>query len=436
MPLNAAIETNGARQPPREVPRLSRAACLAIFVFALVVRLAATAVAGFATVRFADAAAYVAGAGSLAQTGDYPLRTDPFLFRPPGYPAFLAVVTGGHPENAAAAKVANGVLGALAAVVLAGLAARVTRRRDVAIFAGVLAALHPTFVLMAIDVQTEPLFLLLFLCSGYLLLAATDRPSSNLAILSGGFLALAALTRSSALPLAALFLAPLADRRYPRRVGLHLSLSALLGFAVILAPWTARNAVVFRELIFVNDGGGYVFYGGNGDATLRLADARSREELEEAVRSIDRALRDRIGSLPPEIRNSPGRLSRSLTAAAISERRADPQGTLRLLAWKTWDWLRPYPDPRYWPAPAVVLVGAYFCALFVLAGVGIATARRKGLRAFCLVLLVLTMALHVALAVSWRYRTVYWDPVLLLYACSGAATLLEATARRSPQPGG
>ena len=48
-----------------------------------------------------------------------------------------------------------------------------------------------------------------------LLLTAVDRPSSNLALLSGGVLALAALTRPSALALAALLSAPLFDRDYP-----------------------------------------------------------------------------------------------------------------------------------------------------------------------------------------------------------------------------
>jgi hypothetical protein len=130
------------------------------------------------------------------------------------------------------AKIANAVLGALGALLVAALSARIFRRRGLAIAAGVLAALHPTLVLVSSDVQSEPLFVVLLLSAGYLLLAATDRPSSNLAVLAGAFLALAALTRSSALMLAPLLLAPLWDGRYPRRASAHIAFSALLGFGL------------------------------------------------------------------------------------------------------------------------------------------------------------------------------------------------------------
>ncbi len=395
---------------------------------ALAARLAATAAVGFSTVRFADAPAYLFAARALAETGHYPRRTEEFLFRPPGYPAFLVAATLGHPERIAAAKVANAVLGSLAALLVAALAARLFRRRSVAVAAGILAAFHPPFLLASADLQSEPLFLVLLLCAGYLLLASTDRPSSNLALFAGVFLALAALTRSSALVLAPLLLAPLRDRRHPLRAGAHVAFSALLGFGAALAPWTARNLLEFREVILVNDGAGYLFYGRNSEAAIGMAKAKSREDLETASAELERARRERIAALPAEVRSSPGRLSRALFSAALAERRANPRGTLRLLAWKSWDWLRPYPDPRFWPRSAVVILGLYFTALAACAIVGLATAERRGGRAFCLLFLAVTMLLHVVLETSWRYRSVYWDPVLILYASSGAAVLLRRRA--------
>ena len=380
---------------------------------------------GFSTVRFADAPAYLLGARALAETGDYPRRTEEFLFRPPGYPAFLVAATFGRPERIAAAKIANVVLGALAALLIAALAAQLFRRRWVAVAAGILAAFHPPFVLASADLQSEPLFLVLLLCAGYLLLASTDRPSSNLALLAGVFLALAALTRSSGLVLAPMLLAPLWDRRHPLRAGAHVAFSALLGFGAALAPWTARNALEFREVIVVNDGAGYLFYGRNSEAAIGLARAKSRADLEKASDALERARREHIASLPAEVRSSPGLLSRALFSAAVAERRANPRGTLRLLAWKSWDWLRPYPDPRFWPGPAVVMFGLYFTALAACAAVGLAKAERRGARTFCLLFLAVTMLLHVALETNWRYRSVYWDPALVLYASAGAAVLLR-----------
>ncbi len=390
----------------------------------------ATAVAGFSTVQFPDAPAYLLGAHALAETGQYPRSTDPTLhiFRPPGYSAFLAAVTLGHPDRIAAAKLANDALGAFAALLVAALSARIFRRRGLAIATGFLAAVCPTQVLVAVDIQTEPLFIALLLCAGYLLLAAADRPSSNLAIAAGASLAAAALTRSSALALAPLLAAALGDRRYPFRARAHIALSALLGFGAVLLPWTVRNALVFHELILVNDGAGCVFYGRNADVALLAANARDREELDRAALQIQETLRNRIASLSAEVRDSPGKLSRALTRAALDERRANPAGTRRLLAWKATTWLRPYPDPRFWPPWAVAGVGAYFVTLFLLAGIGLARAPRPGVRAFCIALLAISMLVHVALEVNWRYRTTYWDPILLLYGTFAVASLRSRSA--------
>ena len=355
--------------------------------------------------------------------GYYPRRTDSHLFRPPGYAAFLAAATLGRPDRVALAKTANALTGALAAVLLAALSARIFRSRGIAVATGLLAAVHPTFLLAAADLQSEPLFLLLLAASAYLLLAAADRPSSNLALAAGAVLALAALTRSSALVLAPLLLAPLGDRRYPFRARAHVALSALLGFGFALAPWVLRNALVFRELILVNDGAGYVFYGRNSDAAIGLAEARTRAEVEAASAELERTREALIASLPPEVRHSPGRLSRALFSAALRERLADPRPANILLAWKARDWLRPWPDPRFWPRPAVVALGALFAVLYLLAAVGLARAERAGVRAFCLVFLAATFAFHLVFETSWRYRAVYWEPVLLLYAVPGAASL-------------
>jgi len=423
----------GPDAEPGSLPRLGGRACLAIYLAALVVRAAVVFATGSSSTRFADAPAYLLGARALAETGTYPRRTDSWLFRPPGYSFFLAAATLGHPDSIAACRLVTAAAGSLAPVLLAALSARLFRRRGLALGTGVLAAVHPALVLASSEIQSEAVFLPLLLAAAYLLLAASDRPSSNLAVLAGAFLALAALTRSSALAVAPFLLAPLFDPRHPRRANLHIALSALLGFGVALAPWTVRNALVFRELILVNDGAGYVFYGRNAEAALGLIGAHDREALGRAVEALERARLERIAGLPEEVRASPGRLSRALTEAALDERRADPAGTLRLLAWKIGDWLRPWPDPRFWPMPAVIGVGAYAIVLWGLFAVGCARAQRSGARLFCLLFLAATMLLHVVLETNARYRAAYWDPVLVLYAAFGAATLAAGPAPR-PAP--
>jgi 4-amino-4-deoxy-L-arabinose transferase-like glycosyltransferase len=401
-----------ARSP---IPRLGRAG-LAIFALALAARLAAAASSGLSTVGFADAPAYLRAAQSLAQTGRYPLRTDPYYFRPPGYSAFLTVITLGHPERIAVAKVANAALGALAAWLIAVLGARIFRKRGVALAAGFVAAVDPSLIFVSSDVQTEPLFLALLLAAAFLLLVCVDRPSSNFGVLAGLLLGLAILTRPSALALTPLLLAPLADRRYPARARAHLAGSALLGLALGLAPWVIRNAVVYRDFILVSDVGGLNTWIGNGEEMRRFYDLRSRADYERWAAENDRVTRARIGELEASGLATPAAVSRALLRETLADGAARPAWHLELLLRKAWDWLRPFPNPLFWPRAVVVGIGAFYAILYGLATLGLAEAPRRGVSLFALSVLALSMAAHVASVVSWRYRVPYWDPILILYS--------------------
>jgi len=280
-------------------------------------------------------------------------------------------------------------------------------------------------------VQSEPLFLALLLGAGVLLLIATDRPSTTLALGAGGLLALAALTRSSALALAPFLCAPLFDGRYPRRARAHIAGAALVGFLFLLAPWTLRNALVFGEFLPVNDAAGNAFYQGNSDWTVRFYRVRTREQYLAWMKAFDEDMQRRTLELDRTGRGSPAGRSRAFARQAFEERRSDPAGWAKLFLQKAWDWLRPYPNPLFWPPAAVLAAAAYNLLLYGLAAAGFAVARRPRVRAFALAFLAVTFLSHVVLIVVWRYRIPYWDPVLLLYGVFGAGTLLEAWKRRS-----
>ncbi len=403
---------------------LGARALSAIFILAVVARLAAVGVAGFSTVRFGDARAYLYAAGELAHEGRYPLSTEPFYFRAPGYPFFLAVATLGRPDSVPRSKIATAAAGSFAAPLLAVLSARIFRRRAIALATGVAAALHPAFLWNSADVQSESLFTTLLLAAAFLLLVSTDRPSSTLALGAGAVLALAALTRASALALVPFLAAPLLDRRYPFRARAHLAGAALLGFALMLSPWAARNFFVFGDFVPVNDAGGSAFYQGNSDWEVRFFELRSRDEYLRWVEAMHRDLARQTAELRAAGRTSPSERSRYFVTRAIAERSADPAGWLRLCARKAWEWLRPYPTPWFWPRGVVVTLGAFYVVLYALAAVGLLWAPRPGVRAFTLGVLVFSMAVHVLVLVVWRYRVPYWDPVLLLYGLFGAGTLL------------
>jgi 4-amino-4-deoxy-L-arabinose transferase-like glycosyltransferase len=312
------------------------------------------------------------------------------------------------------------MLGSFAAVLLAMLSARIFRRRDVAIGAGTAAALHPSFVLLSTDVQSEPLFQLFLLLSGICLLMAADKPSAKAAAAAGAILGLAALTRPSAMALAPLLAAPLLDRRHPPRVGLRLAGTALLGFLVSLAPWTVRNALRFHELIPVSDAGGVSLYSGNSGWTRSFYQVSNRDEYVRWLESFDRDLQARLARMEKAGRLSPGRRSAAFARMAIEESLADPFGSLRLFAWKAWHWVRPYPTPWFWGPAVVAGIGILYVVLYVLAARGLLRSPRRGVAVVCVAVLGISMMVHVALQVVWRYRVPYWDPILLLYGVFGA----------------
>lgn len=320
------------------------------------------------------------------------------------------------------------MLGSLAPLLLAVLSARIFRSRGIAIATGIAAALHPGLISLSIDVESEPLFLVMLLAWAFLLLVAADRPSSNLAVAAGITLAFAALTRPSALVLLPFLAAVLLDRRWPPRVRAHIAASALLGFALALLPWTARNAVVFHELLPVNDAAGSAFYQGNSDWAIRFYDLRSRAEYLPWSRAMFGDLERQTAELDRKGVTSPGARSRYFFRRTFDERAARPGTWAPLLFRKAADFVRPWPNPLFWPKAVVAGVGLVGAAVTALAVVGFALPSRPGVRAFALALLAVTLVSHVALIVVWRYRIPYWDPVLLLYGVFGAA----AIARRSP----
>ncbi|MEO8433101.1 MAG: glycosyltransferase family 39 protein [Acidobacteriota bacterium] len=406
------------------MPRIGGAALLALFALALAARLAAVLRVGLTSVQFGDGPAYLFAARFLATTGEYPSTTDVGFFRPPGYPAFLVLATLGNPSNVAAAKLAGVLVGALSILILVFLSARIFRSRGLAIATGALAAVNPDFLVVASDVQSETLFLFLLLAAAFLLLAAVDRPSSSASLLSGIALGLAALTRPTALVFVLLLLAPLLDRRYPRRVRAHIAGAAVLGFLLAVCPWTLRNAVRFHEFIPVNDAGGRAFYEGNSVWARRYYEIGTRAEYARWSVAMDRDIRERLGRLEAAGALSPRGRSRAFARMGVQDIRDDPGAALRLFARKAWQWARPYPTTWFWPARVVVLVGIFYGALTVLAAIGLARPERPGVCAFAAAVLVLSLAVHVLIIVVWRYRIPFWDPVLILYAVPGGAKIL------------
>src|SRR5262245_57668126 len=376
---------------------------------------------GFPTLKFGDAQAYLSAARTLVETGSYPKETDYHSFRAPGYPVFLVAATLGDPNRIAIAKLANAVLGASGVLLLAALSARLFRRKPVALATGALAAVDPALVFTSADVQSEPLFILFLLAAAFLLSVCLDRPSSNAGVLAGGALALAALTRPTALALIPFLLVPLAGRRWPLRVRGHLAGSTLLGFLLLIAPWSIRNALVYRELVPVSDLGAVNLYLGNSDLMARFYEIRTRAEYDAWILEMKRTTEEKHALLEKRGIVSPSQRSRAYLAMALAERERNPSVTPALWRHKLWDWLRPYPNPLFWAQGVVIAVGVFYVVLYVLAARGLIRAPRPGASLFAAGVLAVSLLAHLPFVVVWRYRIPFWDPILILYGVYGVA---------------
>ncbi|HEY7575880.1 MAG TPA: hypothetical protein VIB08_11985, partial [Thermoanaerobaculia bacterium] len=203
------------------------------------------------------------------------------------------------------------------------------------------------------------------------------------------------------------------------------------GLFVAVAPWTLRNALVYRELLPINDAFGNAFYMGNSQWASRYYALESRAQLDAWIVDFDKDVRARLADLESRGIDTPGAKSRAFVTATLEERRGDAAGWARLIGRKALDWLRPWPNRWYWPPVVVWGVGALYLLLYLLTIPGLLGSPRRGAALFAAAVLLLSMATHVATLVVFRYRIPFWDPILLLYGAFGASWLMNSQRRPS-----
>jgi hypothetical protein len=251
-------------------------ALVAIVLVGLVVRLAA--IAATPDIRLAsDPSDYARHAVSIAHGDGYPRSTivpgdSPTAIRPPGFPVFLAGVYRLTGDSVTAGRIAQAILGAIAV----GLIALIVRELwgwRLAWLAGLLAAVFPPLVIDGMTLLSEPLFVVLELGAIYAMLRARSDGRARWLVSCGVLAGLALLTRANG----ALLLIPLLVAA--RGAGAWRSLAtyrrpALVAVcaAVVVAPWTIRNAVELHAFIPVADQDGYTAVA-TYNATSRAHDA-------------------------------------------------------------------------------------------------------------------------------------------------------------------
>ena len=234
---------------------------LAIATFAFVIRLAYLAGAAQSPLelhpaldgRVNDQEAWSLLRGSPpADAGAQP------YFRPPGYARFLAAVYAAAGHDLHAPRVAQALLGALSVLLLGLLAASLWEPR-VGVVAALLGALFGPAIYFEGELVSASLELFLALLSLWLLVEGEKRRSGAWCAAAGAAIALAAVTRPTILPFAAIAAVWLLWRRVPAgAVALFAAASLSLP-----AACTIRNAAVAGDPVFIASQGGINFYIGN-----------------------------------------------------------------------------------------------------------------------------------------------------------------------------
>lgn len=175
-----------------------------------------------------DAVEYLALARNLVRTHTFTSDgVTPASYRPPLYPAFLAVFDWIGVDEVRWALIVQCILGGLTVAMICALGRRVATAR-VATTAAVALAIAPMTVRYASTVLTETLFV-------FLIVAASLAWAYSRAWTCGLCLGLAVLTRASLWPFVVLLLAVGVTRR--RAMFVHIAVSTTM----VVAPWMVRN---------------------------------------------------------------------------------------------------------------------------------------------------------------------------------------------------
>ena len=380
---------------------------VAIFGVALALRVAYAWLAiGPGSTPSSDSATYDTVAWNLARGSGFSLDSAggpyPTAFVPPVLPWITSLLYRAVGHQYFAAVLLQCVAGALVPLLLAALGGSLFGS-TVGRWSAWLAAIHPLLVFFSGYLLTESIFCTTLLLALLLSVDWVRTPLAGRALGTGMAWGVAALTRPTALPLP-LLVALWAWRPLGLTIGgrgrlRHLVL-LLLGLAVVVGPWTLRNAIALRAFVPVTTGAGGALMvannpdtwdhrsarGGASSAPYRAALAgefRSLNEVELDARARERTwafMRARAGEWPSVALAKVARFWRLHAeggGTGVWQRPGSPLEPLRrfdpLLVWSLitlpfalWGVVRVIRSARRWFQALPLLVIGYFTMIAVI----------------------------------------------------------------------
>ena len=346
--------------------------------------------------------------------------------RAPVYPLVLSAVIAGVPgpqpprivpdeppvtaRTLAAIKVVQALVGALTLLLVAQLAGSVGGRPAAAVAAG-LAAVYPSLVWTPAYVFSETVYSAVALGSAVWLDREQRSRGPGWRLAAAGILAgVAVLTRPAMLVFVALAVPWLWWRRGALAAG-----AFVLGTALAIAPWTARNVAVHGRFVLVASEGGITFWTGNHPLAIGEGDLAANPQLKRA----NLALRERHPGLTPEA------LEPIYYREALSFITTEPGAWLSLMARKAFYSVVPIGpsyqlhSPRYFWASVVPYLAILPFSVLGFAGL----FRRRRLPEALLLLGAASVVVGLVFFPQERFRIPVIDPMLIVLAacwCAGA----------------
>jgi 4-amino-4-deoxy-L-arabinose transferase-like glycosyltransferase len=354
-----------------------------------------------------DERLYISLAENLLATGTFGREPGvPFALVPPLYPLFVAAIFALSGDSLLAVRIAQAIIGTANSLVVFGLATTLFPRRPAVAWLSMLGiGLYPVFFLWDGRILTETVYVLIILLSWWCWTRAVHSPTPVSVLMAGAGFGLSMLIRETLLffiPIAVVAGLLIIRRQRLRYVVLF---TAVL--LVTVAPWVARNALVFEHLFFTErtaqltrslTGYGYLspYYREWTGEQAELGTSPEMLDLDNLAYTPVRYVR----SLSFARRNPT--LYARIVGARLLELWGHPNGLNRL------------PGPLRWPYQ----IGHWL--LLLLAGGGLwatTRARHWSLLAWCLVLPYVTL-LGIFVTPNPRY-TLPFLPLVFILAVTG-----------------
>ena len=411
---------------------------LAVWGFAAAVRLAyLIAARPEFTIYYWDIASSLLRDGSLSLAGVKTAALEPL------YPLFLAAARFLVGDRPTLVQAVQAMVASAGAVYLYRLALALTGRRQVGVAAAALFAVYPLLVRHSIDGTESALLTTLLIAFTYQFVSMRTTAGAAAA---GGWLALAILTRTVALPL--LLVAPLFAAAKNARMAIALTGAAV----VVLAPYAIRNQMLNGAIVPARTG--INLFIANCEYAAGVIPQYGPDILVPYGES--RLAREGLGDLPatPAAERETDAAFRRLALAEIRQR---PFPVLWLKIRNAFTFFSPFLVPhRYTSAATTIQLGDHgefhvtgdrprplgqrvvyslsYGAVVALAAVGLYVRRQNVGRDAVLWCVVVTFAsVHAVFFPSTRYRAPV-DFVFLFYAAIGIVTFTAHPWRAAEQP--